>query len=686
MSHTPTTSNDSIRTTRRTVLRGAAVGAGMLAFGGVTTRAFAGRAAAAPSATETLYLADSGGDNAGDFLGRLFAVDLDDSFSPPRANLTLLREYTNPNFGRTAAIAASADGATIYMVDAISNHLGSYDVASGDFDDLGEVSGLPSGVVLASFSLDGTLYVASQDDDTLYAVDPSGLSASPFVTVSGADVLGADIAFDSTGTLYLYSSGSQELFTIDYDENSPTFGQATLVGFTGDFFTGLAVRAAGTGDLVGSNTNRDEVVVVDKATGAQETAFEMYLDGKRYAYGFGDMTVGSLVNRSNCVDLGAFEAGTPIEGANKLYDGLTITSDSQNAVTQRPGVQPASYGAPNGGGGPNGCMSPLGGFADVDSKVDKNAQNFTFAFDSPVSSFKLRMLDFGDFNPTRATRHYARMDALDATNSVVATQELEYTSSGGINPTSWTPVTGTAKTNASLQQAGDACDAAPGEPGRYTWSVAGAGIQTVELSFGEGFDPNVAFDTLCFVEEECAFCDEEGLLAKYEFACVEVDPDDEEGCVAYDFVLDGDANENISYTAGNFRADEDGEPSSMTVGTGYCSVWTVTKAGQDFLVAELTAEDGDVTVTNEGSDHAISFVAFFCTEEAAVAFAENFPSNGKGGGNGGGEGAGKGKGDGESEAESSDEDADQSGGKGRKAGGKGEDKRNDRAAGKGGRK
>lgn len=32
--------------------------------------------------------------------------------------------------------------------------------------------------------------------------------------------------------------------------------------------------------------------------------------------------------------------------------------------------------------------------------------------------------------------------------------------------------------------------------------------------------------------------------------------------------------------------------------------------------------------------YAISFVAFFCTEEATKEFAEDFPSNGRGGGRG----------------------------------------------------
>lgn len=276
---------------RRTVLKG--VGAASVA-GFVGVPAFSGSVAASSHTTETLYLTDSGGDNSGSFLGKLYSVNLDDSFSPPRANLTLLLDLTDSDFDQVDAIAASADGATVYMVDKNSKHLGIYDVTDDSFSDEGVISNLPGGVVLASYSPSGTLYVASQDDNTLYTVDPADPSATAFVTVSGADVQGADIAFDADGTLYLYSSRDQELYTVDYESSSGTFGEATLVGKTGDFFTGLAIRDAGEGDLVGSNTTRDEVVVVDKSSGAQGTAYEMYLDGSRYAYGYGDMTVGEL--------------------------------------------------------------------------------------------------------------------------------------------------------------------------------------------------------------------------------------------------------------------------------------------------------------------------------------------------------------------------------------------------------
>ena len=134
--------------------------------------------------------------------------------------------------------------------------------------------------------------------------------------------------------------------------------------------------------------------------------------------------------------------------------------------------------------------------------------------------------------------------------------------------------------------------------------------------------------------DECVDCPTDAeLLAKYEFECVETEMvDDEEVCVGYDFAFEkGDAS-LVSYDSGNY-VSKDGdmdEPVSATFGTEYCTVWAVVKAGQDFEVQEIESEDDLVTVTNGDSKHAISFAAFFCTEEAAQAFAESFPSRGRG--------------------------------------------------------
>ncbi|WP_254822195.1 vWA domain-containing protein [Haloglomus halophilum] len=130
-------------------------------------------------------------------------------------------------------------------------------------------------------------------------------------------------------------------------------------------------------------------------------------------------------------------------------------------------------------------------------------------------------------------------------------------------------------------------------------------------------------------EPECAPCalDES---VRYEYV-VEYD---DEGTVTFDgFVLDGDYDGGISYVS---DVDKDGsmyDPMSATFDLGgLCDAWAVVKAGQEFAVTQVTADDDGSVTVGYVDPYAISFVAFFCTEADAQAFAESFPSRGRGGG------------------------------------------------------
>lgn len=131
--------------------------------------------------------------------------------------------------------------------------------------------------------------------------------------------------------------------------------------------------------------------------------------------------------------------------------------------------------------------------------------------------------------------------------------------------------------------------------------------------------------------DECADCSVDGQLAKYEFACVETDPATGE-CLAYDFVPDGDTDDNVAYAAGSFTS-KDGEtyePMTVTFETGYCDLYALVKSGRELEVQSFEGTDGSVTVetANDGR-FAISFVAFYCTEDAATEALEQFPSRGR---------------------------------------------------------
>jgi hypothetical protein len=110
--------NDDI-VRRRDVLE--TIGAG-IALGAVGLPVLSRPAAASGHGDETLYLTDSGGENSGDVLAKLYEVGLmaatDDT--GPRAELSLVYELTDNDVGQVDAIAASLDGSAVYAVDKTS--------------------------------------------------------------------------------------------------------------------------------------------------------------------------------------------------------------------------------------------------------------------------------------------------------------------------------------------------------------------------------------------------------------------------------------------------------------------------------------------------------------------------------------------------------------------------------------
>lgn len=218
-----------------------------------------------------------------------------------------------------------------------------------------------------------------------------------------------------------------------------------------------------------------------------------------------------------CTDFSAFEVGESVEGLGTVIPSLDVQSTSSvsgaEAVAQKEGVQPATYGAPNGSASTlNGCLDDYhddpnvsGGFSDLATKnaAAPHAYEFTVANDVTLSDFSLRMLDFGDFNPSKNTHHYAAMVAYDENGNEVDRMELEYYTMAQVNPTTaWNNAAHDTVLWSNLQEQGDACDAATGEPGNWVWQVGGDGIVKVVLTFGDGHDPNIAFTDLCFTADD----------------------------------------------------------------------------------------------------------------------------------------------------------------------------------------
>lgn len=273
------------------------------------------------AATEEIYLIDNyqltneGNDNNGSIV---FTVDLSDGATAQLATLVDLAGACvdvgedvdcSVKFDQ-AHLGATPDGERVYAVNRRGvdgvNPVGFYERSTGLFHYVGAIAGLPSdGTVLAAISPDGELYMANQDSNTLYRIDPSSLEITWQWTIIDAstgtrlDLLGADIAFGADGTLYLWTnSGGKGLYIVDLAVDPLGTGNSALGtrlnSATFPFVTGLAIRGAGTGDLVGSSSQTDALYVVNRTTGELGPQLPLIFGGSAFDHSAGDMTTGML--------------------------------------------------------------------------------------------------------------------------------------------------------------------------------------------------------------------------------------------------------------------------------------------------------------------------------------------------------------------------------------------------------
>jgi len=191
-------------------------------------------------------------------------------------------------------------------------------------------------------------------------------------------------------------------------------------------------------------------------------------------------------------DFNLVPVGQSVEGMGKVAPNLSIDGKDL-AVKVQQGLSPTIYvSSLNGVTTVNGYLVSNGGFSDLNTRNagQPHLYTFTLAPGTTASNFAVRMLDFGDINPQLTTNHTASFTAYDVNGVIVATQVLNYNTPAILLPTS-------SDLYGNMQASGDA-SAAAGLPGKWSWHVAGSGITKVILSFGAGFDPNIAFDTLSF--------------------------------------------------------------------------------------------------------------------------------------------------------------------------------------------
>ena len=192
----------------------------------------------------------------------------------------------------------------------------------------------------------------------------------------------------------------------------------------------------------------------------------------------GDCSPGQL----QVIDFESLAAGVTVEGLGAVHADLAIASLPSIAAPCTPGSakvieesNPVPYTSYGSSTSDNACLDGIHGFGDDhDCVLD---YEFTFSPGTTVSCFSIRMLDYGDYFPYGGAVHNVKLRAFAGVTPV---DQDVLTVSGNPSPT------------------GDACTTGSGDPGNYVFTVAGAGITRVTLTFDAFPDPNVGFDTIQF--------------------------------------------------------------------------------------------------------------------------------------------------------------------------------------------
>lgn len=260
------------------------------------------------SMEEVLYLSDTVVKYDG--ISNLYRVEIEEVNA--RANLILL-----PNglvdYDHVDSLASTPDGSRLYFVDEDTRDpdslsiLAYYDHGTATLQEIGniQVGGEQvRGIDQAAFSPDGVLYLTGSELDKLYTVDLVDAEATEIGTLvneSTSAVLnidGADIAYTAQGALYLWINFEREgapigLYTLSLPAQDGSV-LATYLGAGSDdhLFRGLAFRANGIGDLVGS-TRENELHIMNLVDGSDVLPpLPLYLEDEPFDTAAGDMSIG----------------------------------------------------------------------------------------------------------------------------------------------------------------------------------------------------------------------------------------------------------------------------------------------------------------------------------------------------------------------------------------------------------
>ncbi|MCB8980456.1 MAG: hypothetical protein H6657_23845 [Ardenticatenaceae bacterium] len=305
-----------------------------------------------------------------------------------------------------------------------------------------------------------------------------------------------------------YFATEHEVSLIAYDANNSVVDIDTLA-YTSDTSINPRTGSAGdlffTGDAATQTGNPGNFNFVVNGSGITRLELEF---SNNVAPSHSDSYFGLAVlcfqsdsvtppSGTQCANFADLAPGTSVEGLGMVHPALNI-STTGNAVSIRENSNPFAYQAPNVGTPiPNLGVDPFDGFYDQTLQHD---YSFSFAADTSVNYFTLKILDYGDRNEQLATEHNVTLVAYDTNGNVVDEDVLSYTSDATINPH-----TGSA---GDLFITGDAATQS-GNPGNYTFVVEGEGITRLELAYGNNVndkpsDSYFGLAVLCFEPEETA--------------------------------------------------------------------------------------------------------------------------------------------------------------------------------------
>lgn len=218
---------------------------------------------------------------SGSITSELYGVELNGTF----ADLTLLETF---NYSIHIAMA---DNGMLFLVGNGSNaHVQSYDPLTGTF---GPLVSLPIGNLPQAVYHDGTLYVASGADNTVYTVDyPAGT-----VTAVGTALAGTgDLVFTASGDLWSVSPANDlTLVSLNGGSNS------TLGHISGSSVVGLALTD--TDEILVSQNGSSQLKVLDSTGAATGTTYTLKLNGATFTQQKGDLASACVPTVAPCSEV-----------------------------------------------------------------------------------------------------------------------------------------------------------------------------------------------------------------------------------------------------------------------------------------------------------------------------------------------------------------------------------------------